>query len=423
MSESPDEPLRDESPSLSTRVDTAHVRAGEQPAAQPAAQEIVEPFVSQAAPAECAASVTATQVRSQAAQLTTHLQRQQTAVDHRESELNARVAAMENQVRAARLWLDERHAEMAARKEELDRRERELEARAAHADVSSRGIRAAATSGAGGRTDIERRAAELERREAELEQMAARLAQRLAAAEQNDERRRDAEGLDSYRKNLERAETLLAGQQADYERNRRELDDQRARFAEAMQTERRQLAEEQQRSVAEHERVAWELKRQSDELAARRAALERMRADVTRAQHEALEIRLATEELWARLCGTMAPAALTQSLAQIRLKLAEERRLERAELAAQRAELHNLADQVARQHGKLLDARADAEAWVKARREELEQCAGALAARERQLNEASEREQQRAAEWHSERRRLEQEIRRLLRQAECAAAA
>jgi hypothetical protein len=384
MSQSPDEPLWDEPPSHShaTRVDTAHVRAGEQPPReQSPPREAAEPPLAAAVAAESNAAVTGQQVRLQAAQLATHLQRQQAAVDHRESQLNARLAAVENQIRAARLWLDERHAEMAAKTAELDRRERELEARQ-------------------GQEASVPRAATLEQHGEELDG--------------------EAERLNVWRENLEQAEMLLGGQQAECERKRRDLDDERARFLESMQAERRKLADERQRAAAEHERIAADLKRQGEELAARHAALERLRGDVKRAQHEALEMRLATEELWSRLCGTMAPAALAQSLAQVRLKLAEEQRLERAELAAERTEVQALAEQLARQHARLREARSQFEAWVQARREELERQAGLLAARERQLEDAQVHQQQQAAQWQSERFRLEQEIRRLMRQSDHA---
>jgi dTMP kinase len=414
MSQS-DEPLWDEWPSQSnaTRVDTAHVRAGE----QPIARETAAAGSASACTSESPVAITAHQVRLQAAQLATQLQRQQAAVDHRESELNARSAAVENQIRSARLWLDERHAEMAAKKAELDHRERELEARETQRPDPARN-RSGARMAAGDETEIERRAAELDRREAELEQMAARLAQRLDAAEKLDTQSHEAERLKARRENLERAEMLLAGQQAEFERKRRELEEQRARLEEAMQAERRKLAEEQKRTAAEHDRIGQDLKRQSDELSTRHAALERMRSDVKRAQHEALEVRLATEELWSRLCGAMTPAAVAQSLAQVRLKLAEEQRLERAELAAERAEVQALAEQLARQHARLRETRADVEAWVKSRREELERQAGMLAARERQLEEAHRHQQQTAAQWQSERFALEQELCRLLAPSE-----
>jgi predicted nucleic acid-binding Zn-ribbon protein len=395
-------------PPPATRVDRAHVRADE----LVPAELVAEPIAHDAVGAECTGATTAHQVRLQAAQLATHLQRQQSAVDHRESELNARMAAMENQIRSARLWLDERHAEIAAQKADLERRERELaDSAAAHGDHPN------AAWPAHDQNHLDERAAELDRREAELEAVAARLARRLQLTAKNEEIEQAVESLDTYREKLERAEAMLSGQQAEIDRERGRLADSRAAFAETMDEERQKLAAERQRSAAENERLQKEFKRQADELAARQAALERMRSDVARAQQEALEVRLATEELWARLCGSMAPAALAQSLAQTRLKLAEEQRLERTQLAAERAEVQALAAQLADQHARLVDAREEIQTWVKSRREELERTSGQLAAGQRQLEHERATLDEKAAHWQRERARLEQEIRRLLRQA------
>ncbi|MEX0979117.1 MAG: hypothetical protein WDZ48_09710, partial [Pirellulales bacterium] len=208
-----------------TRVDRAHVRADE----LVPAELVAEPIASGAVPPECAPVITAHQVRLQAAQLATHLQRQQSAVDHRESELNARMAAMENQIRSARLWLDERHAEIAAQKADLERRERELADGAA-----ARGERPVASQTAHDKNHLDERAAELDRREAELEAVAARLASRLQLAAKNEEIEQAVESLDTYREKLERAEAILSGQQNEVERERRQLADSRTTFAEAM---------------------------------------------------------------------------------------------------------------------------------------------------------------------------------------------
>ena len=91
-------------------------------------------------------------------------------------------------------------------------------------------------------------------------------------------------------------------------------------------------------------------------------------------------MRLATEELWARLCGTMAPAALTQSLAQIRLQLADEQRLARQELAEQKAEVQALSARLAEQHDKLAQEREELQNWAVQRQKELAQQAALLVA-------------------------------------------
>ncbi len=407
------DPAADVPPSRSTpagtRVDTAHLRPGdtsmsETPPAQPSESNVVE---------------IVQQVRSQAAQLAAHLQRQQTAVDHREAELNARNAAIENQVRSARLWLAEQHADIAERQAEADRRGKEIAQREAELVLRAKPMlqqKTLSEQAAPEENESADRTAELDRRQAELDALAERLADRLAMAEKTEDAQHALRALEKRRENLERAEKLLSSEQSELERQRRQLAEERITFGEQSQALRQRLASEQQRAIAENDKTWRELKRQSDELAARQAVLERLRADLARAQQEALEIRLATEELWARLCGTMAPAALTRSLAQIRLKLAEEQRLSRVELAEQKTEVLALSARLAEQHQKLAQRREDLQEWAKERQKELEKQAGLLVNGQRQIEEERDGFQEKTQEWQNERFRLQQEIRRLLRQ-------
>jgi len=129
-----------------------------------------------------------------------------------------------------------------------------------------------------------------------------------------------------------------------------------------------------------------------------------------------LEIRLATEELWSRLCGSMAPAALTRSLARIRVQLADQYRLVRSELSQQKLEIQALGAQLDEQHCKVAARQEDVQAWADARQKDLEQQATQLAQQECRLtDEHAELAALREA-WDNERFRLNQEIRRLLRQ-------
>ena len=139
---------------------------------------------------------------AQAAQLATHLQKQQASIDHRESELNARNAAIENQVRGARLWLSERHTELSQRQAELDRREKELAQREAELVLNARQVRKPLTGEKPNPTnsaELDARSAELDRRQAELEALASRLSEQVSVAaraqeEGSDDVVRDAAG-------------------------------------------------------------------------------------------------------------------------------------------------------------------------------------------------------------------------------------
>ena len=368
-----------------TRIDAAHVMAGQSPppATEPVAEETTadttEPTSS--VPAfDLSATNAIQQIRSQATQLASHLQRQQASVDHREAELNARLAAMENQIRGARLWLNERQTDLAEQTAELERR------KAAFAE------REASWSGD---PKHAAREAELDLRESELNARLAHWTEQLAAAGETQDARQLLQSIESRHQRLDEAEKLLATDQDQLARQRQQLTDEQTALAETARANQQKLIALRRRATADHVKMRREMKRHSDELAARRGALERMRAEVARAQQETLEVRLATEELWARLCGTMAPAALTQSLARIRLKLADQQRLARAELVEQRAEVQALSARVAEQHQKLSANREEFQAWATERQQELEKQAGLLAAGEERL-------EQRLASWNQQ---------------------
>ncbi|HTM54390.1 MAG TPA: hypothetical protein VL175_10190 [Pirellulales bacterium] len=391
-----------------TRVDAAHM--GPASSATPTRADfeaVAAPAAGQSLASEAAAIH---QVRTQAAQLSVHLQRQQATIDHREAELNARLASMENEIRGARLWLNERHAELADKTAQLDQRERDLESRLSAIDAS---VAANQTPIKVSELELAERAAELDRREAELDQLAERLKQDHGSAAPA------ASGLRSMRaegriRRLEQADKTLAVSYADLERGRKLLADDRAAFERTRLADRERTAQEAAQAGALHAKARHELDRQTDELSARQEALERMRNEVARSQQEVLEMRLATEELWARLCGTMAPAALTQSLAQLRLRLADEHRLAREELARQKAEVHSLASEVAERHGRLVAERDELQNWFNRRQEEIEKQASAIVRAQRQVDEQEARLKEATAEWIRERFDLHAEIRRLL---------
>ncbi len=399
------------------RVDAAHVHANQAPSAPSAAGVQAALAGGWSAPMGDSTTVAALQqVRSQAAQLAVHLQRQQASVDHRESELNSRLAAMENQIRTARLWLNERQSELAVRQAELDRRELELSEREQQLDDATPGARKKPRDKRYTNDELAERVAELDRREAEIESLAARWAERVAGAEQVEDVQQLLRSIEARSRNLELAEKMLAEEQTALERQRQALAEDRATFTEQVQADRQRMAEEEQRAISERDTMRAELRRQSEELAVRQAALERTRGDIGRMQQESLEIRLATEELWAHLYGKMPPATVTQALAQTRMKIAEEHRVARHELAQQKADVQALATRVAEQHARLVRDREDFQGWAVERQRELEKHAAmVVVAQERAEQEVAEFEGERSR-WQSERFRLQQEIRRLLRE-------
>jgi hypothetical protein len=97
------------------------------------------------------------QIRLQADQLAAHLRKRQKELDHREAELNSRIARWESESRSARLWLDEREADAASRAEELVEQRQEVEKRlarlaAVEAAQEKRGQRCGASGSSDGQS-------------------------------------------------------------------------------------------------------------------------------------------------------------------------------------------------------------------------------------------------------------------------------
>ena len=123
--------------------------------------------------------------------------------------------------------------------------------------------------------------------------------------------------------NLTAAESLLAEQQVQLAQQRRELEQQDAGVrkpchppAETDQSRKRRtgFAAVASRTTARPTR---------GELEQRQAALEQLQEELRSAQREVLEIRLATEETWLQLQGVLAPASLSRSISQLRVRLAD----------------------------------------------------------------------------------------------------
>jgi hypothetical protein len=270
------------------------------------------------------------QMQNQAAQLAAQLAKQQMALDHREAEINARAAAVESQVRTARLWLSEKLEMLARSKGEAAWVNDETLARLA---AGARSLHPAGPS-ATGLDDPAiplSHAAESWRHQRWQEQFEQWRGERQAAAEaetpgspetameQADSsaqppavpiyRRKEAE------ERLQATEQRLAARAAELEAkrvellaDRRALETEREAFHVEKQQERWRLAEQRRTMSEKLMRQRARLRRRRDDFDARETALRQLRADLLRAQQQTLEMRLAAEELWARLRGKGAAA-------------------------------------------------------------------------------------------------------------------
>ena len=222
--------------------------------------------------------------------------------------------------------------------------------------------------------------------------------------------------LRSRQRNLEEAEALLEDGQAELNDARRRFEAERQGWQERCETEKRQADEAQARATLDVEQQLRSIKARADQIERRSAAVDQLRGEVLRTQREALELRLATDEVWAQMIGVAPPAALSQSLAQIRGKLAEQYRLERSEIAGEKKELQMLAERVDRERERVQQQKQELDRWAANRQADIEGQAARMAAREQQLD-------RRQAEWDklrvdqlNDRQAYEREIRRLLGQ-------
>jgi hypothetical protein len=131
---------------------------------------------------------------------------------------------------------------------------------------------------------------------------------------------------------------------------------------------------------------------------------------------ESLELRLATEELWARLSAKAPPAQLTQMLGQLRSRLAEQYRVDSVAAARRRDEIKALSAKLADHSKQLSGQRQELQQWAKRRQEEIEEQAARLVAREQELDQQERQHAQLQQTWEDERRSYQGEIRRLLAQ-------
>ena len=225
--------------------------------------------------------------------------------------------------------------------------------------------------------------------------------------------RRTAEQLETKQKQLEQTESRLQAERAEVKKLQ-EQSSARWRDADGRDHSQRELLEaERRRNMAEVEEQRRAVGRRAEHVDRSRAAMEQLRGELLRLHRETLEIRLATEELWAQLSGAAPPAALTQSLGRIRGKLAEHYRLIHVELQARKEEMEKTRDQLAQQHEALVQEKQRIEQWAVARQKEAQQQAARLIAREQQLDRREIELRCQSQQWQVERLELQQELRAL----------
>jgi hypothetical protein len=347
----------------------------------------------------------AQQLRTQALQLADHLCARQKELDHRESELNARVAEIDAGLRQARLWVGQRQAELDEGQAALEARRAEFEAgeqarKAVEGELAQRAKAAedelacreecvrqkeAAIQALAEQVEAERRQLETQHETAQemgrklLAGLERRVAEREALLDQRQSQ------LDQRQTQLDQAEVLLVQSREEVEAMRLELTEECRKANEEIEAQRQRIAAEDRREQAELEHKWLTVRRHSEQIDHSRAAVVQLREELGRTQRETLEMRIATEELWSQITGSESAGDAARSLEQLRARLADHYRTANADLANQKQELQTLRSELAEQHRRLSEQKQVLERWAAQQSDEVRRQSDALAERQRDL--------------------------------------
>ena len=312
------------------------------------------------------------QLRNHASQLASYLQGKQRTLDHREAKLNAQLAALDNETRTARLMIQQGEEEMSGRLHQLE--ERESKNKQQLHDLQQ---------------VLVRRERELTDRAKPFMKQAAELERSLRELKADAKNRND---------------------RPDTKRPAIDTNDRSAKDRQEATTENPLRTNPQTTSSTEIEQKKAQLQEQTVHLEKRNAALKQLQEDLTRLNRETLEMRLITEELWGKLSQQMTPAELTQSVSELRKKLADHYQVADAKVARQHEELEKLRTELGARFQQLNQRRYALQNWLETRHEEIEQQATRLVGREQELNAQKTEFQVQQQKWDQQRQNLQDEI-------------
>jgi len=423
-----------------------------------------------------AGAPTGEQLRRQSLQLASLLSERQKQLDRRETELNARTAKLEKELRNSQIWLRERQFELGQSESEQRERARELDSRAQEIERANetfdRQMAAREAELREREAELKRREEETVSREAELDRrrgefqmsQSVRQAQWLsrqrelaaegqrlenrrqqtrsmfASMSRQLERRREAieqrwdaletqsqqsalagnaeiqqalEQIAGRQQALDAQAALLDEQQLELEQLWEALHQQREQLADDAEARQQEFADQRRKWTAQRNEVEAQLKRRREALDRRAGSLQALHDAVVQRQRDSLEMRLSVEQIWSQLAGKAPPAELTQRLGQIRTRLAQHRRDELAESDRRKAELLETAADLGRRQAQLREQSNELRQWVAQRHEHLEEQAARLVAREQELDQQEQAFRRDREQWAAERVGLQQHLRRL----------
>lgn len=171
---------------------------------------------------------------------------------------------------------------------------------------------------------------------------------------------------------------------------------------------------------------AEEQQRQS-ELAKRERQLEKLHDEITLLHREALSMRIATEQTWTQMAGVGSDQDVASSMRRLRQSLDDNYRLANDELQRRRTEMAAYSQRLAEQEARLRTQIRDAQLWIDRRWNELESRDAQLLVRENAIDHREAEFERQSLEWQRQREEYRDEIEQLSRRlrlqhaaAECA---
>ncbi len=345
-------------------------------------------------------------IRRHARQIAAVLRRRQEQLDHREAQLNAQRAQLENDIRVLRLLWQERHAEweekrqllaereaaLAERRAELGEREEALSQREQFLAQWEEALRQREANLAKEEQALQEKRQELARREAEVQIRESDLTTfavlvETAPAPPSVERsegvpcERQADGVED----LIRKQDELTHYWQQAKRILSELEDARERWKEQEKQWRQQWVAEQRQAMAELAAQREAVARRSQALDRLHAELLQLKKEVDARQREAIEHHLAACELTASLERNHAPAEVAQRLIALRQKLDQTVKMALEEREDRHQQTRTIETRLQSLHRQIVEEKRRFDKYMAARLKELEDLAAKLADREKQL--------------------------------------
>jgi chromosome segregation ATPase len=341
----------------------------------------------------------AAQLDRQTNELLAYVQQQNEEIDSRQSELNAKLAQLDNELRAARLASLRGDGEELLQEDPLPSRSIEHDSPPSGPESDEKGTKDSLTEF----DEVERIVSEISKHTdgqrapsgVQNEPVAGRQDEYSAAAVSDTAW--DQPFLDgSSRHGGARRQREDLGVSLDIHAMATSLD------TDALESEKRLLAERKL------------------ELDRRKSVLQRMQ-DETQAMHrESLEMRLVTEQLWSKLSGKAPTEQLNELLGSLQSRLDDHYATMKTTLRERKNELATLKGCIDDKQNELRDQSRRLQDWVESRHDEIKNLAAQLDAREMLLDRREHRLQDEYAKWEAQRAGYKKQLQGLVQKLSLA---